>query len=51
MEKKKKYFTDRTISKSNIKSVDEPKSIPVTRKYMTAHFPWYSHLNQKTCNT
>ena len=24
---------------------------PVTRKYMTAHFPGYRHFNQKTCNT
>jgi hypothetical protein len=24
---------------------------PVTRKYMTAHFPWYRNFNQKTCNT
>ena len=38
--KTKKYHTVRTISKSNRKIVEmDPKSIPQTNIYMTAHFP------------
>ena len=36
--KDKKYHTVGTNQKSKIKIVERPQSIPVTDKYMTAHF-------------
>jgi len=37
--KNKKYHTAGRFPKSNRKIVKEAKSIPLTHKYMTAHFP------------
>ena len=37
--KNKKYHTVRTFPKSNRKIVERGKLIPLTHKYMTAHFP------------
>lgn len=51
MEKKKNTSLTEQFQSQISKALKEPKSIPVTRKYTTAHFPWYSHFNQKTCNT
>jgi hypothetical protein len=47
--KNKRDHTVGTVPKSNIKiAVTEATSIPLTHKYMTAHFPgWYRHFNKK----
>jgi len=37
--KNKNYHTVGTIPTSNIKTVGRGKGIPLTHKYMTAHFP------------
>jgi hypothetical protein len=40
-----KYMTLTTLG--TVTSIKRPE----TRKYMTGHFPWYRHFNQKACNT
>ena len=43
-----KYYTDGTISKSNIKIVEKEKSTLIAQNYIAGDFQaWYMHFNKK----
>jgi hypothetical protein len=53
MKNEKKKQTVGTIPKSNIKIIEEVKSIPLTHKYMTGQLTilaWFRHFNEKWQN-